>query len=45
MHGAQLLVNVSLFTPEASRMRYGIAYLLGVPLSVLVVWYLISHLL
>ena len=26
-------------------MRYGIAYLLGVPLSVVAVWYMISHLL
>jgi len=32
-------------TLETRTMRYGIAYLLGVPLSVLVVWYLISHLL
>jgi hypothetical protein len=28
-----------------STMKYGIAFLLGVPASVLVVWYLISHLL
>jgi hypothetical protein len=26
-------------------MRYGIAYLLGVLLSVLVIWYLLTHLL
>jgi len=26
-------------------MRYGIAWLLGVPASVLVIWYVISHLL
>lgn len=27
------------------KMRYGIAWLLGVPVSVLVVWFLVSHLL
>jgi hypothetical protein len=26
-----------------STMKYGIAFLLGVPVSVLVVWYLIVH--
>jgi hypothetical protein len=30
---------------EDIRMRYGIAWLLGVPVSVLVVWYLVTHLL
>jgi hypothetical protein len=30
---------------EVKIMRYGIAWLLGVPVSVLVVWYLVSHLL
>ena len=27
------------------KMRYGIAWLLGVPVSVLVVWFLVTHLL
>jgi hypothetical protein len=29
---------------EISRMGYGIAWLLGVPVSVLVLWFLITHL-
>lgn len=28
-----------------STMKYGIAFLLGVPASVLVVWYIVAHLL
>jgi hypothetical protein len=31
--------------PEGRKMRYGIAWLLGVPVSVLVLWYLVTHLL
>jgi len=30
---------------EVRKMRYGIAWLLGVPVSVLVVWFLVTHLL
>jgi hypothetical protein len=30
---------------RSSYMRYGIAWLLGVPVSVLVIWYVVSHLL
>ncbi|MDO8431924.1 MAG: hypothetical protein Q7S58_05875 [Candidatus Binatus sp.] len=30
---------------ENRMMRYGIAWLLGVPVSVLVLWYVVSHVL
>ena len=30
---------------EAKSMKYGIAWLLGVPASVLIIWFVISHLL
>jgi hypothetical protein len=30
---------------ENLNMRYGIAWLLGVPVSVLVLWYVVSHVL
>jgi hypothetical protein len=32
-------------TTGGRTMRYGIAWLLGVPVSVLVIWYVLSHLL
>jgi hypothetical protein len=30
---------------ETSEMRYAIAWLLGVPVSVLAIWFVVSHLL
>jgi len=29
--------------PEASRVRYFVAWMLGVPFSVIVIWYLVGH--
>jgi hypothetical protein len=29
--------------PEGERMRYVVAWMLGVPFSVIVVWYLVGH--
>ena len=36
---------LSIFFSEDHKMRYGIAWLLGVPVSVLVIVYLFTHLL
>ena len=36
--------KLSRFTKEKDIMKYGIAWLLGVPASLLVVWYVVSHL-
>ena len=30
---------------EANQMKYGIAWLLGVPVSVLVIWWIVAHVL
>ena len=40
-----LLGRPSNYQREVMEMRYGIAWLLGVPVSVLVIWYVVSHLL
>jgi hypothetical protein len=35
--------KLSRLTKEKDIMKYGIAWLLGVPASLLVVWYVVSH--
>jgi hypothetical protein len=42
---ADLPPNLLLKTTRRKNMRYGIAWLLGVPVSVLVIWWVLAHVL